>query len=97
MIGIFKVSYWIVAVLSFLMALASIIALGVQRSEVINACVVEYPEESYDSCSGGYRTFMIIYSIVLMVICFIQVRKPQNYFIWYIDFFVPLVLFRHSH
>lgn len=80
MINIFKVSYWFVAILSFLVSIAAIVALGVQRSQVIAACVAENPDLTYDNCSVGYRNFMIIFSIVLMVVSFIQVNffKPRN-------------------
>lgn len=74
MINIFKVSYWFVAILSFLVSIAAIIALGVQHSQVIAACVAENPDLTYDNCSVGYRNFMIVFSIVLMVVSFIQVK-----------------------
>ncbi|CAO3621881.1 unnamed protein product [Mucor hiemalis] len=72
MINIFKVSYWFVAVLSFLVSIAAIVALGVQRSQIVAACVAENADLTYDNCSTGYRNFMIVFSIVLMVVSFIQ-------------------------
>lgn len=74
MIGIFKVSYWTVAILWLIISIAAIVACGVQRSQIIAACVAENADLSYDTCAGGYRTLMIIMSIVLVVVSLIQVR-----------------------
>ncbi|GAN02791.1 hypothetical protein MAM1_0028c02238 [Mucor ambiguus] len=72
MIAIFKVSYWFVAILQFIVTIAAIIILAVKRTDIVNSCVALYPEETLDTCSVGYRNFMIIFCVVSIVINFIQ-------------------------
>lgn len=74
MIAIFKVAYWFVTILQFIVTIAAIIILAVKRTDIVNSCVALYPEETVDTCSVGYRNFMIIFSVVSIVINFIQVR-----------------------
>lgn len=75
MIAIFKISYWFVAILQFIVTVAAIIILAVKRTDIINNCAALYAEETVDSCSVGYRNFMIIFSVVSILINFIQVRQ----------------------
>ncbi|KAL7321812.1 hypothetical protein PS15m_001542 [Mucor circinelloides] len=72
MIAIFKVAYWFVTILQFIVTIAAIIILAVKRTDIVNSCVALYPEETVDTCSVGYRNFMIIFSVVSIVINFIQ-------------------------
>ncbi|CEP12753.1 hypothetical protein [Parasitella parasitica] len=72
MIAIFKISYWFVAILQFIVTIAAIIILAVKRTDIVNSCVALYPEETVDTCSVGYRNFMIVFSIVSILITFIQ-------------------------
>ncbi|KAI8078138.1 uncharacterized protein B0P05DRAFT_542646 [Gilbertella persicaria] len=72
MIAVFKLAYWTVATLQFIVSIASIIILGLNRSTIITACAEAYADETLDSCAVGYRNFMIIFSVVSMIICFIQ-------------------------
>ncbi|CAO3650697.1 unnamed protein product [Mucor fragilis] len=72
MIATFKVAYWFVAILQFIVTVAAIIILAVKRTDIVNSCVALYPEETLDTCSVGYRNFMIIFCVVSIVINFIQ-------------------------
>ncbi|KAG2201476.1 hypothetical protein INT46_000638 [Mucor plumbeus] len=72
MIAIFKISYWFVAILQFIVTVAAIIILAVKRTDIVNNCAALYPEETVDTCSIGYRNFMIIFSVVSILINFIQ-------------------------
>jgi hypothetical protein len=78
MIAIFKVAYWFVAILQFIFSVAAIIALGVERAKIIDACAA-YADETVESCSVGYRNFMIIFCVVVMVVNFIQVCVHKQY------------------
>ncbi|KAG2195134.1 hypothetical protein INT47_006998 [Mucor saturninus] len=72
MIALFKVVYWFVAILEFIVAVAAIVIFAVQRSVFIEACTTYSDEVTADDCTVGYRNFMIIFSILLMVVSFIQ-------------------------
>ncbi|KAI8647077.1 hypothetical protein BD408DRAFT_358683 [Parasitella parasitica] len=72
MIAIFKISYWFVTILQFIVTIAAIIILAVKRTDIVNSCVALYPEETVDTCSVGYRNFMIVFSIVSILVNFIQ-------------------------
>lgn len=72
MIAVFKLVYWTVAIIDFIVCVASIVILGLSRSDVIEACTALYVDETVDTCSAGYRNFMIIYSVIIMIVCFIQ-------------------------
>lgn len=88
MIALFKVAYWFVAILEFLVAVASIIIFAVQRSVFIEACEnIANEDFTPEECSDAYRNFMIIYSIVLMVLSFVQVSKCAIHIEWVINRF----------
>ncbi len=99
MIGIFKISYWTVAILWLLISLAAIIACGVQRSQIISACVAENADLTYDNCAGGYRTLMIIMSVVLVVVSLIQVKFISQSLMIYseLTFLLIIALFCYSY
>ena len=79
MIAIFKISYWFVAILQFIVTVAAIIILAVKRTDIVNNCAALYPEETVDTCSIGYRNFMIIFSVVSILINFIQVLQIARF------------------
>lgn len=76
MIAIFKVAYWTVAILQFIISIAFIIACGVERTKIIDACAT-YANETVESCSAGYRNFMIIFCVVVLIVNFIQVKSLE--------------------
>lgn len=85
MIALFKVVYWFVAILEFIVAVAAIVIFAVQRTVFIEACTtVGGADVTADDCTVGYRNFMIIFSIVLMVVSFIQVTKNYSHKIYLI-------------
>lgn len=92
MIAIFKISYWFVAILQFIVTVAAIIILAVKRTDIVNNCAALYPEETVDTCSIGYRNFMIIFSVVSILINFIQVLQIAR-FSHTISFLIWLFLF----
>ena len=97
MIAVFKLVYWTVAIIDFVVCVASIVVLGLSRSAVIEACSRLYVDETTDTCSAGYRNFMIIYSVIVMIVCFIQVKPNEPRLeINHPDLFF-LVLFCFSH
>lgn len=77
MIAIFRVAFWTVTILECLLFVAAIIVLAVNRSEIVNLCYAQStdPSVTADSCSAGFRNFMIILSIVVVIVNFIQVKK----------------------
>lgn len=82
MIALFKVAYWFVAILEFIVAVAAIIVFAVQRSVFVTACTTAGTGMTDDECSVHYRNFMIIFSIVLMVLSFIQVSHKITAFVF---------------
>ncbi|KAI7900403.1 uncharacterized protein BX663DRAFT_517449 [Cokeromyces recurvatus] len=73
MIGIFKVSYWIVVVLQFIITIAAIIMLAIQKTLIIDNCVALYPDLTRDTCTVGYRNLIIIFCTSSLVANFIQI------------------------
>lgn len=102
MIAIFRIAFWTVTIIEFIAFIASIIIFALGRSSFIDYCVASpvEPSYTYETCSAYYRNFMIVYSIVVVIVNFIQVNfKPQSIFfgIYFNLCFFFLVLLRHSH
>lgn len=77
MIRLFKVFYWVVVILEFIMSVALLITLGVGRSVFIENCAASATE---DACSGYYRNMMIALACGLVVANAIQVQSPILFF-----------------
>ncbi|KAI8967007.1 hypothetical protein BDF20DRAFT_830359 [Mycotypha africana] len=71
MIAIFKISYWTMSLIQFLLSVITVIVFVTKRTEIIEACAA-YPEESLDTCTVYYRNFMISYGIIVFLFNFIQ-------------------------
>lgn len=77
MIAIFRVAFWTVTIVEFLLFIATIIVLAVNRSNIIELCAANStdPSVTYDTCSTGYRNFMIGLSVVVVIVNFFQVKQ----------------------
>lgn len=72
----FKAVYWFVVIMQFILTVAIIIVLAVNRDEIIGHCSVSL--EGADTalrCEAGFKFMMIAFSLVAMLMNFIQVQK----------------------
>ncbi|KAI9362176.1 hypothetical protein BD770DRAFT_382103 [Pilaira anomala] len=73
MISMFKGVYWFVVIMQFILTMAIIIVLAVNRNQIIGHCAVTVggPDAASD-CEEGFKYMMIIFSVVAMLMNFIQ-------------------------
>ncbi|KAI8079353.1 hypothetical protein BDF21DRAFT_419939 [Thamnidium elegans] len=72
MIVMFKMVYWFVVILQFIVTVAVIIVLAVNRSEIIGHCTLSSEAVSLEDCTKGFKYMMIAFSVIVMIINFIQ-------------------------
>ncbi|CAO3686871.1 unnamed protein product [Rhizopus stolonifer] len=82
MIAAFKLAYWSASLLELLMSIAAIVVLAVQRTDIINTCAGLNADETISSCTTYYRTFMIVFCCLIVIINLFQVSP----FFWGIYF-----------
>ncbi|KAG1461170.1 hypothetical protein G6F56_005786 [Rhizopus delemar] len=72
MISAFKLAYWTSVLIELVISIAVIVVLAVQRTEIIGRCTALNQDETFDSCSGYYRNFMIVLCCIIVLVNLVQ-------------------------